>query len=280
MIKNSFIVLLVLFFTPAATWAETFTNDEYGYSIEVDDNFELVRNDRASYFRSKENDGVMIIRNWPDLDENTAREYLQHGYQDQYVAIVPVGELKATEVSEGKGLLADAQAIVERELMKGVVGAFIGNQGQGMIVVIMVPAENWEKLEPVVQNTAASVKFIDYRAGPDARDWYYMLAGTRLSLRGTSSDRSKREDIYFCSDGSFKHRMSSAGIREHDSGTSVGFSGRTRSGSWEVVDDDSNSRLLMQYADGREKSAIIEDRDGQTLLDGQRFYMMRNSRCR
>jgi hypothetical protein len=74
--------------------------------------------------------------------------------------------------------------------------------------------------------------------------------------------------------------MSSAAVRGHDSGASVGFSGRTRSGSWDVVDDDGNSRLVMQYADGREKSAIIEDRDGQTLLDGQRFYMMRNSRCR
>ena len=280
MIKNSFIVLLALFLAPAASWAETFTNDEYGYSIEVDDSFELVQNDSATYFRSKENNGVIIIRNWPDLDENTAKEYLQHGYQDQYVAIVPVEKLKASEVSEGKGVLAEAQAIVERELMKGVIGAFIGNKGQGMVVVIMVPAENWEKHEPVAQKTAASVKFIDYRKGPDARDWYYMLAGTRLSLRGTDADRRKREDIYFCSDGSFQHRMSSAAIREHDSGASVGFSGKTRSGSWEVVDEDGNSRLVMQYADGRDKSAIIEDRDGQTLLDGQRFYMMKNSRCR
>ncbi|NNL07034.1 MAG: hypothetical protein HKO86_04855 [Gammaproteobacteria bacterium] len=280
MIKNSFIVLLVLVFTASASWAETFTNEDYGYTIEVDDSFEMVRNDHATYFRSKENDAVIIIRNWPGLDEDTARNYLQHGYQDKYVAITPAGELKAIEVSEGKGLLADAQAIVERELMKGVVGGLVGNQGQGMIVVIMVASENWEKLEPVAQETAASVKFIDYRTGPDARDWYYMLAGARLSLRGTSSDRSKREDIYFCSDGSFKHRMSSTAIREHDSGASVGFSGRTRSGSWEVVDDEGNSRLVMQYADGREKSAIIEDREGQTLLDGQRFYMMRNSRCR
>jgi hypothetical protein len=280
MIKNSVICLFLLITVPAASWAETFTNDEYGYSIEVDDSFELVSNDHATYFRSKDNNGVIIIRNWPDLDEDTAREYLQSGYQDQYVAIVPVDELKASAVSDGKGMLADAQAIVERELMKGVVGAFIGNKGQGMVVVIMVPAEHWEKLQPIAQKTATSIKFIDYRAGPNARDWYYMLAGTRLSLRGTAADRREREDIYFCSDGSFKHRMSSAAIREHDSGASVGFSGRTRSGSWQVVDEDGNSRLVMQYADGHEKSAVIEDREGQTLLDGKRFYMMRNSRCR
>ena len=99
MIKNSFIALLALVLAPAASWAETFTNDEYGYSIEVDDSFELVRNDRATYFRSKENNGVIIIRNWPDLDEDTAREYLQRGYQDHQTdqdahdAVVELGEI-------------------------------------------------------------------------------------------------------------------------------------------------------------------------------------------
>ena len=40
------------------------------------------------------------------------------------------------------------------------------------------------------------------------------------------------------------------------------------------------NRLMLRYNNGREESAIIEDRNGQTFLDDQRFYMMKNNRCR
>ena len=65
-----------------------------------------------------------------------------------------------------------------------------------------------------------------------------------------------------------------------DYGSTYGFSTRTRAGSWWVIDDAGKSRLVLRYNNGSEESAIIEDRDGQTFLDDERFYMMRNSRCR
>jgi hypothetical protein len=135
-------------------------------------------------------------------------------------------------------------------------------------------------LAPVAREIAASIKFVEFSPGPDARDWYYMLAGTRLSLRGSVDDMSRKEDIYFCSDGGFKHRLSRSVGQESDTFSTFGFSARTRSGLWEIVDDAGKSRLLLHYSNGREESAIIEDRNGQTFLDGQRFYMMRNNRCR
>lgn len=280
MIKNSFLTLLFLLIAPALSSAQVFTNDEFGYSIEIDDSFQLTRNDHATYFRSEDNDRLIVIKNWPGLDETTAKDYLQNGYQNRRIAIVPVGELKDISVGDGKGFLMDTQGVIERKLMKGIAGGFIGDNGQGIVVVISGASEDWGELAPMAQKTAESIKFIDIKAGPDAHDWYYMLSGTRLSLRGKSSDRSQREDIYFCGDGSFRHRMSSSAMKEFDSGSTFGFSGRTRSGSWKVVDDDGNSRLILLYNDGREKSAIIEDRSGQTFLDDQRFYMMRNNRCR
>lgn len=280
MIKNSFLSLLLLLFAPTLSSAQVFTNDEYGYSIEVDDSFQLTRNDHATYFRSEDNGRMIVIKNWPGLDEATAKDYLQHGYQSHRIAIVPVGELKEISLGDGKGFLIDTQGVIERSLIKGIAGGFIGNKGQGIVVVISGASEDWDKLAPIAQNTAASIKFIDFKAGPGAHDWYYMLSGTRLSLRGTSNNRSNSEDIYFCGDGSFRHRMSSSAIKDSDSGSALGFSGRTRSGSWEVVDDDGNSRLILLYNDGREKTAIIEDRSGQTFLGGQRYFMMRNHRCR
>ncbi len=280
MVKNSFIVLLILFFVPSVSSAQTFSNDEFGYSIEIDDSYQLTRNDQVTYFRSKDNDSVVIIKNWPGLDEDTAKDYLQQGYQDEHIAMVSVSEPEEINVENGKAVLVDTQGVVERKLMKGLAGGFIGDKGQGIVLLVSASSEDWDKLAPVAQQTAKSIKFIDFKTGPDARDWHYMLAGTRLSLRGSSVDRSQREDIYFCGDGSFSHRMSSTAMKESDSGSSFGYSGKTRSGSWMVEDDDGKSRLMMRYSNGREESAIIEDRSGQTFLDDQRFYMMRNNRCR
>jgi hypothetical protein len=280
MAKNSFTALLLLLFVPLTALAQTFSNDEYGYSVEVDDSFQLTQNNHATYFRSDDNDSVVIIKNWPGLDDDMAKDYLQQGYQDERIAIVSVNEPEEINIDNGKGLVVDIQAIIDRKLMQGIAASYIGNNGQGMVVVISASSDNWDKLAPVAEKIAASVKFVEYSAGPDALDWYYMLAGTRLSLRGSVNDMRRREDIYFCSDGSFKHRMSSSASTELDSGSTYGFSATTRSGSWKVMDDAGKSRLILRYGNGREESAIIEDRNGQTFLDNQRFYMMRNNRCR
>jgi hypothetical protein len=279
MAKNSFAALLLLF-VPLAASAQTFTNEVYGYSIEVGDNFQLTGNNHATSFSSDDDDSVVIIKNWPGLDDDTARNYLQEGYQDERIAVVAVNEPEEINVDNGTGLQVEIQAIVDRKLMQGMAAAYIGNDGQGMVVKVSASSDNWDKLAPVAQSIISSVKFVEYSAGPSALDWYYMLAGTRLSLRGSSNDTRRREDIYFCSDGSFRHRMSSSASRELDSGSTFGFSTKTRSGSWKVMDDAGKSRLILRYTNGREKSAVIEDRNGQTFLDNQRFYMMRNDRCR
>ena len=280
MAKTSFAALLLFLFVPALAAAQTFTNVDFGYSIELDDSFEMTRNDNATYFISKDNGALVIIRNWPGLDEATAKDYLQQGYQDARIAVVPSGETEELSISDGKGFLVDIQGIIDRKLVKGIAGGFIGDKGQGMVVVVSGSDEDWEKLSGVARKTLASVKFVEFRAGPDAHDWYYMLAGTRLALRGTSNDRTKKEDIYFCSDGSFRHRIFSSAMRDFDSGSSFNVSGRTRTGEWTVVDEDGRSKLMLRYSNGREESAIIEDRNGQTFLDDQRYYMMRNNRCR
>ncbi len=278
--KFNFLLLIIFFYAPAIVFAQTFTNNEYGYSIEVDDTYQQTRNGNATYFRSQENDSLVVIKNWPGLSDEVARDYMQQGYQDARIALVSIGEPEQIKLENGQGMMVDIQGIVERKLMKGKAASFIGNGGQGMVVLVAAPNDDWDKLTPMAQQAIASVKFIDFSAGPDAIDWYYMLAGTRLSLRGTENDRSKREDLYFCTDGGFKHRVSASSLKEFDSGSSFGFSTRTGTGAWTVVDDDGKSRLMLRYSDGSEESAVVEDRNGQTYLDEKRFYMMRNHRCR
>ena len=260
--------------------AQTFTNEDHGYSIEIGDSYRVTRDIGVTYFESKDDDNRVIVKNWPGLTEAMAKDYLLRGYQDEGMAIVATSDIEEIKMEEGKGLMVDVLGIFDRKLMKGVVAGYIGNGGQGIIMLVSAAEQNWDKFAPEAEHITSSLKFIEYGTGPSSRDWYYMLSGTRLSLRGTANDRRRKEDLYFCGDGSFRHRLSASAVEESDSGSAFGFSTKTRSGSWRVIDDEDKSRLVLLYSDGSEESAIIEDRNGQTILNGQRYYMMRNNRCR
>jgi hypothetical protein len=277
--RNSLLLLLALLFS-ASSMAKSFINKDYGYTIEVDDSYQLVRNDDVTYFSDEAGNSLIAVKNWPGLTEEVARDYIQHGYQDEKLAIVASGDAEELTVEKGKGLLVEVEGVYDRQLIKGITAGFIGDDGQGLIVLFSGPAAEWDKLAATAKQTATSVKFVDYDASASAIDWFHLLAGTRLSLRGTSNDSSRREDLYFCSDGSFKHRIQRSSSQQFDTGSTFGFAAKSKSGLWTVVDEDGASRLMLRYSDGREESALLEDRNGRTYLDGQRYHMMRNHRCR
>jgi|GEM_PF-5484494 len=280
MIKQLLCLLLVLS-APAIISAKTFTSQEFGYSVEIDDSFQLSRNNGATWFSSEPDGGLVVIRNWPGLDLETAKNYLQHGYQDARLAVVPEGEAREVVVGDGKGYLVNIKGVSERKAIRGVAGGFVGNKGQGMIVVVFGPEANWEKLAPVADRMTASARFVEVESAALSRDWYRMLAGSRLSFRGAvSDDRRVREDLDLCGDGYFTHRISSSAVRDSGSGSSIGHSAKTRSGVWRVVDEDGTNRLVLLYNDGRDVSGVIESRDGKIYVDGRHYTRERKNRCR
>ena len=280
MIKQLLCLLLVLS-APAIISAKTFTSHEFGYSVELDDSFQLSRNNGATWFSTEQDGGLVVIRNWPGLDLETAKNYLQQGYQDARLAVVPEGEAREVVVGDGKGYLVNIRGVSERKAIKGVAGGFVGNKGQGMIVVLFGPEANWEKLAPVADRMIAGVKFVEVESASLSRDWYRMLAGSRLSFRGeVSDDRRVREDLDLCGDGYFSHRISSSAVRDSGSGSSIGHSTKTRSGVWRVVDEDGTDRLVLLYNDGSDVSGVIESRDGKIYVDGRHYTRKRKNRCR
>ncbi len=272
--------LFMAFIYTVVSTAHAYTDDDLGYSIDIDDGYKVSRMYGMTMFESNDSDNVVIIKNWPDLTLEMAEEYLLSGYQNETMAIVTTGDIKQQKVENGSGLLVDVLGIFERKLMRGLAAGFIGDNGQGMLVLVSAADADWDAFESEARKIATSVKFNEPLAGPDAHDWYLMLAGTRLSLRFASNDERRREDLYFCSDGSFVHRLSTSAMKDSESGSAFGFSTKTGSGSWKVVDGNVGSRLMLLYSDGSEESAIIEERDGRAYLDGRRYAIMRNNRCR
>ena len=271
--------LILLCMLPQLVSAQTFTNEQYGYSIELDDRYQLSKNTDAGFFRSN-NSGVVIIKNWPGLTEEVLRDYLQQGYQDEVIALVSEGEPETVSVENGKGLLVDIEGIVERKRIKGVAGGYYGESGQGLVVLVSAQPHDWEQVEQEAGNILASVKLGEAVSHFDARDWWYMLAGTRLVRRDSAAGNQVGDDIAFCGDGGFYRRISYSSAAHGNSGSYIGFRHKQKSGDWYVISDDKDKPILvLRDRHNRENHISIEDRMGQTFLDGQRYFMLRNDRC-
>lgn len=263
-----------------AAKAHAYTDDELGFSIDIDESYQLSRQYDVIRFQSAGSDNVVIIKNWPGLTEEMAKDYLLGGYQDDVIAVVASGDVSKQEVENGSGLLVDVMAIVQRKLTKGLAAAFIGNDGQGMVLLAVAAESEWDQFKSEAQQIASSVVFKQPSAGPDARDWYYMLAGKSLVFRGESSDTRRKEILHLCGDSGFTHRLATSSMQDSGTGSAFGFSSKSKSGSWEVVDVDGVIRLVLHYGDGSEESAAIEDRDGRFSLDGRRYIIARTQHCR
>ena len=259
--------------------AHAYTDDELGISIDIDENYQVSRQYDVTRFTSADSDNVVIIRNWPDLTQEMAGDYLLSGYQDGVIAVVATGDVTEQQVENGTGLLVDVTGIFQRKLMKGLAAAFIGNDGQGIVMLAVAADREWDKFKSEAERIASSVVFKQPSAGPDARDWYYMLAGKSFSFRGESSDTKRREVLHLCSDSGFKHRLATSSIEDSDTGSAFGFSSKSKSGYWEVVEVDGGSRLVLHYGDGSKESAVIEDRGGRFFLDGRRYIIERSQYC-
>ena len=276
---TSKIWLFMAFIMMVAARAQAYTDDELGFSIDIDENYQVSRQYDVTRFTSAGSDNVVIIKNWPGLTQEMARDYLLSGYQDGVIAVVATGDVNEQQVENGMGLLVDVTGIIQRRLMKGLAAAFVGKDGQGMVLLAVAAENEWDKFKSEAEQIASSVVFKQPSAGPDARDWFYMLAGKSFSFRGGSSDTKRREELHLCSDSGFKHRLASSSMQDSDTGSSFGFSSKSKSGYWEVVDVDGGSRLVLHYGDGSEESAMIEDKAGRFYLDGRRYIIERSQYC-
>ena len=118
------------------------------------------------------------------------------------------------------------------------------------------------------------------RAPVTARDWRYLLAGSRLLLREFVDGRRLEESLDFCSDGTVYNRMLSADSKHNDAAFSYGVSTQYVSGMWTVIEVDGANQLLLRKRDNQERRMLIEDRNGATFLDGRRYFLLENRRCR
>ncbi len=192
-------------------------------------------------------------------------------------------ESKLTDIG-GVGLGGQFSGLLEytpvRAYIIGVVNPF--NQGV-LIMAVTTPQLFGEVHEATVRKVAESLAFYTPKESPVVKEWSETLKGAKLTYLDSyySSDAtggyggySSREEIVLCSNEQFDFYSNSNLSVDSGSGTS-GYGNRSGQGrgKWEVGQDAAgNALLILSFSDGRKNEYSITYSDGQTKLNGYRYY--------
>ena len=278
--SKAIVVTILLSVLSLPVSAKTYSDPNLGFRITIDDYFsQFSQQGELYYFVSADNTDMIIIQNWPGLRVDEVREASRTGYQAEGVALTSQGSPKEHPVTKGWGLTVPVNGFIEQTNVNGILGGYVGNEGQGFIILLASSPEKWPKLESRSAAVFDSIAFTRYSGGADAAKWKKYFQGKRLAYRSTYDGGSSREDYYLCSDGSF---LRSAGSTDFASapGVSVfGQSGNRGAGRWRIQAIDDQPNIIFDYHNGNSESYRLEDKKGRTLLNGSRYFVVENDQC-
>lgn len=251
-----------------------------GYSMAVGNDFQVRRKDVEICSYRSGDDAVILLKDWPGLSKDDIEAFVDRGYQSTDIALHKRGELQQISTAGGSGYLAAVAGIVDDRAVEGIAGGFVGDSGQGVAVLISSVSDKWSEFEKRADAVIESIEFTEFKPRIGAHEWRQMLSGAGLSQREISEYGETRENYYFCGDGRFNYSSSHSEHAGGDGGEMFGFSSSRASGEWELRTVQGRTQLVLYYSSGRERRAIIEDREGETWIDDTRYYMIENSRCR
>ena len=113
---------------------------------------------------------------------------------------------------------------------------------------------------------------------PIAQQWLQRLRGKKLTKMssyssGSSGGMSSKTEIYLQPDGRFQGRSESsvAIYVEGANGSSGGV--QKAAGTWRIYAKEGRAILETKYENGQIESSFLEDRNGQTFINGKRVFV-------
>ncbi len=113
---------------------------------------------------------------------------------------------------------------------------------------------------------------------PLAQKWLQRLRGKKLTKMssyssGSAGGMSSKTELYLQANGSFQGRSESsvAIYVEGANGSSGGV--QKAAGTWRIYVQEGRAILEMKYENGQVESSLLEDRSGQTFINGKRVFV-------
>lgn len=148
--------------------------------------------------------------------------------------------------------------------------------GGGVLIVAFSDKESNEKAFQAALGIAKSLIFTKSETSAKADQWQTYLRGKHLLYLYTASGFSERTDIYLCSSGEFIYRSDSSSLSNNGSGAVEA----NNDGTWKT--SASGENLILQFRSGatREYKLSPGKTNGEITLNGNRYFVQNQNRCR
>lgn len=143
-------------------------------------------------------------------------------------------------------------------------------------IALSVAATTAAAAAPSAPTSGAASASVD--RSPLAQQWLQRLRGKKLTKMssyssGSSGGMSSKTELYLQANGSFQGRSESsvAIYVEGANGSSGGV--QKAAGTWRIYVQEGRAILEMKYENGQIESSLLEDRSGQTFINGKRVFV-------
>jgi hypothetical protein len=167
---------------------------------------------------------------------------------------------------------SEPAVVVAREIRVGLSAA-----------IILLPAADDARLKTlaadmlnIIESHAIAQQAVGASPSQGPGSWQEYLRGRHIQRYNTHSNYQEIQNLWLCSDGSFRKTFQSGGFSMYSA------SGATQSGSqgrWQAQGDSSGEgSLTLQFADGGSASHRLALKD-KLYLDGKQWLRVKNEYC-
>lgn len=294
--------ILALAGTAGTANAANFTDPSFGISINVDDALKKQPLERdIQVFKSKDMSGSLVIKRNYDLAITDFVEDIRGpGYRDDRhnVILRTAGKPFQADIEAGRGLLIPVSGQIVGQQVRGVIGAYSGNNGQGFLVIGTAKPEAWASWEPRLKKMFESVKFVQIDRRAIAKKWQNRLKGKKLQYKqakvtggapagmpgmpgvmpGMYSGGAVQQDYHLCSDGTLMRKSASVGQVAGQNMMVYGRGMNQGRSSWYI--DVTSGEPFLVVREGSEQGLRLESDGDNILLDGDPYVITASELCK
>lgn len=218
--------------------------------------------------------GFMFI-NAHHIGLSTLKEAWQKDFSVTDEIVVSV---KGEATIKDNRMTADIEVTGAREEFKGYAVAIEGGYDWTIAMLLLSPVNKYEEYKKNFDQLLASSVVQEPSIGSIYGDfnWAEFLKNKYLMSYLSSTQYKEQDEIWLCSDGTFRSKIKSKGRLVTEKSPYKG----SRKGTWSAEGIGEKGKLMISTSKNEAVALEMEIKDDKIFINGGRFFAMENNDCR
>lgn len=218
--------------------------------------------------------GFMFI-NAHHIGLNKLKEAWQKDFSVTDEIVVSV---KGEATIEGNRMTADIEVTGAREAFTGYAVAIEGGYDWTIAMLLLSPVNKYEEYRKNFDQLLASSVVEEPSIGSIYGDfnWAEYLKNKYLMSYLSSTQYKEQDEIWLCSDGTFRSKIKSKGRLVTEKSPYKG----NRKGTWSAEGIGEKGKLMIATSKNEAVVLEMEIKDDKIFINGGRFFVLENNDCR